>query len=168
MRGGRENEWCLHGLCKFSSLLCNVFLLLWREVCKLIVLHANEKWKGILQTNTQTHTNAITQPFTTTSFFLHKQTLLIERTCRYHSFTLVSVAFRDKSNMKRMATASLHTSGSMLINSRWPGRALHQNKSRCRNDMIPFAPPKSHILNVISVLRKAMVFSMKLTPSVWM
>ena len=49
--------------------------------------------------------------------------------------------------MKSMATASLHTRGSMLTNSRWP--------------------PRSQIENVISVLRIEMVFSMKLTPSVF-
>lgn len=46
--------------------------------------------------------------------------------------------------MKRIATASLHTSGSMFTNSLWP--------------------PKSHIENVIVVLRTEIVFSMKLTP----
>lgn len=35
----------------------------------------------------------------------------------HHSLTEFSVAFLDRSNMKRMATASLHTRGSMLANS---------------------------------------------------
>jgi len=54
------------------------------------------------------------------------------------------VLLRVRSNMKRMATASLQTSGSMLTNSRWP--------------------PRSQIEKVISVLRMEIVFSMKLTP----
>ena len=46
--------------------------------------------------------------------------------------------------MKRIATASLQTKGSMFTNS--------------------LCPPKSHIENVIVVRRTEMVFSMKLTP----
>lgn len=46
--------------------------------------------------------------------------------------------------MKRIATASLHTSGSMFTNSRWP--------------------PKSQIENVIVVRRTLIVFSIKFTP----
>jgi len=57
------------------------------------------------------------------------------------------VDFLERSNMKKMATASLHTSGSILKNSR--------------------CPPKSHILKVISVFLKRMVFSRKFTPA-WM
>ncbi len=70
--------------------------------------------------------------------------LLKPRPWRYHSLIELSVLFRVKSNMNRMATASLHTNGSMFTNSRWP--------------------PKSQMENVISVLRIEMVFSMKLTP----
>eukprot|EP00953_Heterococcus_sp_UTEX-ZZ885_P014440 8170-Heterococcus_DN1.PRE.1 len=47
--------------------------------------------------------------------------------------------------MKKVATASLHTSGSMLKNS--------------------LCPPRSQMLNVISVLRSVIVFSMKFTPA---
>jgi hypothetical protein len=47
-----------------------------------------------------------------------RHTLLKPLACLYHSFTLFRVAFRVKSNMKRMATASLDTSGSMETNSR--------------------------------------------------
>lgn len=46
--------------------------------------------------------------------------------------------------MNRMATASLHTKGSMFTNSR--------------------CPPRSQIENVMVVLRTEIVFSMKLTP----
>ncbi|KAG5220292.1 hypothetical protein IMY05_C4628000900 [Salix suchowensis] len=60
-------------------------------------------------------------------------TLLKPRACRYHSLTEFSVDFRERSNMKRMATASLHTNGNMLTNSR--------------------CPPRSHIENVMVVLR---------------
>lgn len=70
--------------------------------------------------------------------------LLNPRPCLYHSLILLSVDFLVRSNMNRIATASLQTSGSMFTNSRWP--------------------PKSHIENVISVLRIEIVFSMKLTP----
>ena len=44
-----------------------------------------------------------------------------------------------------MATASLHTNGNILTNSRWP--------------------PKSHIEKVMVVRRTVIVFSIKLTPS---
>jgi len=62
------------------------------------------------------------------------------------TLTLLRVAFLERSNMKRMATASLQTSGSMLTNSFWP--------------------PRSQMEKVISVLRMEMVFSMKFTPKV--
>jgi hypothetical protein len=61
------------------------------------------------------------------------------------TLTEFSVDFRLRSNMKNVATASLHTSGSMLRNSLWP--------------------PRSQMLNVISVLRSVIVFSMKFTPA---
>ena len=70
--------------------------------------------------------------------------LLKPRPCLYHSLMEFRVLFRVRSNMKRMATASLQTRGSMFTNSRWP--------------------PRSQIEKVISVLRMDMVFSMKLTP----
>ena len=70
--------------------------------------------------------------------------LLNPRPCLYHSLIELSVLFLVRSNMKRMATASLQTRGSMLTNSR--------------------CPPRSQIENVISVFRIDMVFSMKLTP----
>lgn len=43
--------------------------------------------------------------------------------CLYHSFTEFKVVFRVKSNMNKIATASLLTSGSMDTNSRWPPRS---------------------------------------------
>lgn len=64
--------------------------------------------------------------------------------CRYHSLIEFKVLFLVRSNMNNMATASLHTRGSMLTNSRWP--------------------PRSHMEKVISVFRIEIVFSMKLTP----
>lgn len=70
--------------------------------------------------------------------------LLKPRPCLYHSLMEFKVLFLVRSNMKRMATASLQTSGSILTNSLWP--------------------PKSHIEKVISVFRIEIVFSMKLTP----
>jgi hypothetical protein len=69
-------------------------------------------------------------------------TLLKPLACRYHSLILLSVDFRERSNMNKIATASLQTSGNILTNSRWP--------------------PRSHIENVISVFRMEIVFSMKL------
>ena len=74
-----------------------------------------------------------------------EQTLLNPRACRYHSLTEFNVDFRDRSNMKRIATASLHTSGSMFTNSR--------------------CPPRSQIEKVIVVRRTVIVFSMKFTPA---
>jgi len=47
-----------------------------------------------------------------------RHTLLNPLACLYHSLIELRVDFRDKSNMNRIATASLHTSGSMLTNSR--------------------------------------------------
>ena len=73
------------------------------------------------------------------------RTLLNPRACRYHSFTELSVDFRDRSNMNKMATASLQTRGNIFTNSRWP--------------------PRSHIEKVMVVLRTEMVFSIKLTPA---
>ena len=59
---------------------------------------------------------------------------------------LLSVTLRVRSKMNSSASASLHTSGSIIANSRWP--------------------PRSQIENVISLFRSAIVFSMKFTPSV--
>jgi hypothetical protein len=73
-----------------------------------------------------------------------ESTLLNPRAWRYHSFTEFSVDFRDRSNMNKMATASLQTRGNIFTNSR--------------------CPPKSHIENVMVVRRTEIVFSMKLTP----
>ena len=70
--------------------------------------------------------------------------LLKPRPCLYHSLIEFSVLLRVKSNMKRIATASLQTRGSILTNSLWP--------------------PRSQIEKVISVFRIEMVFSMKFTP----
>jgi hypothetical protein len=57
---------------------------------------------------------------------------------------LSRVDFLERSNMRKMVTASLQTRGSMLMNSR--------------------CPPRSQMLKVISVFLKVIVFSMKLTP----
>lgn len=66
-----------------------------------------------------------------------RRTLLNPRAWRYHSLIELSVDLRERSNMNSSATASLHTSGSMLTNSRWP--------------------PRSQIENVISVFRIEML-----------
>jgi hypothetical protein len=55
---------------------------------------------------------------------------------------LLSVDFRERSNMNSIATASLHTRGNMLTNSR--------------------CPPRSQIENTICVFRMETHFSMKL------
>ena len=102
-----------------TNLAGNLLLLVDWEVDKRIVLGADQ-WNGIA-------------------------VLLKPRPWRYHSLMLFSVLLRVRSNMKRMATASLQTSGSMLTNSR--------------------CPPRSQIEKVISVFRMEMVFSMKLTPA---
>lgn len=49
--------------------------------------------------------------------------LLNPRACRYHSLTLLRVDFRVRSNMNRMATASLETRGSIDTNSLWPPKS---------------------------------------------
>ena len=72
--------------------------------------------------------------------------LLNPRPCLYHSLMEFRVLFLVRSNMKRMATASLQTRGSILTNSLWP--------------------PKSQIEKVISVFRIDIVFSIKFTPSI--
>src|SRR5260221_136341 len=73
-----------------------------------------------------------------------EHTLLKPRAWRYHSFTEFKVDLRVKSNMNKMATASLQTKGDMFTAS--------------------LCPPTSQIENVIVVLRLVMVCSVKLTP----
>ena len=51
--------------------------------------------------------------------FLERRTLLNPLACRYHSLIEFSVLFLDKSNMNKMATASLQTSGSIVTNLRF-------------------------------------------------
>lgn len=91
-------------------------------------------------------------------------TLLKPLACLYHSFTEFNVDFLDRSNMNRMATASLQTSGNMLTNSRWPSFGILTQQSRHLPDITRDKPPKSQIENVIVVRRTDIVFSMKLTP----
>lgn len=71
-------------------------------------------------------------PFTRISFHippalkskeLEGLTLLNPLACLYHSLILFKVDLRVRSNMNRMATASLETSGSMETNSLWPPRS---------------------------------------------
>ena len=86
-------------------------------------------------------------------------TIVIPLTCRYQSRRLLRVDSLDRSNVKSIATASLHTSGSILANCFWPFffiGILSTNHIHL--------PPRSHILNVISVCRMDIVFSIKLTP----
>jgi hypothetical protein len=120
-----------------TYLLGNLLLLVSWECRKCIKFRANEKWYSSL---IRAISNDIEQYPTK-----YEHTLLNPRAWRYHSFTEFSVDFRERSNMNRIATASLQTSGSMLTNSRWP--------------------PKSHIENVMVVRRTEIVFSMKLTPA---
>lgn len=47
---------------------------------------------------------------------------LSPRACRYHSLTEVRVDFRERSNIKKIADASLHTKGNIERNSRWNRR----------------------------------------------
>lgn len=54
-------------------------------------------------------------------------TLLKPRACRYHSLMLLSVDFRDRSNINSSATASLHTNGNIETNSRWPNNNNNNN-----------------------------------------
>src|SRR5215472_2345103 len=49
--------------------------------------------------------------------------LLKPRPCRYHSLIELRVLLRVRSNMNKMATASLQTRGSMLTNSRCPPKS---------------------------------------------
>lgn len=119
-----------------TYLLGNLLLLVSWECRERIKFRANEKWYSSLVTMISDGDRVRRN---------HEQTLLNPRAWRYHSFTEFSVDFRERSNMNRMATASLQTSGSMLTNSRWP--------------------PKSHIENVMVVRRTDIVFSMKLTPA---
>lgn len=92
------------------------------------------------------------------------QTLFSPRACLYHSLMLLRVDLRVRSNVKRMATASLHTRGNMLTNSFWPNsddvRRIH---SFFRWWWVCL-PPRSHMLKVISVFRITTDRSIKLTP----
>jgi hypothetical protein len=54
-----------------------------------------------------------------------KNTLLKPLACRYHSLTLFNVDLRDRSNINKIATASLHTKGNIFTNSRCPASPLH-------------------------------------------
>ena len=72
--------------------------------------------------------------------------LLNPRACLYQSLIEFNVDFRERSNMNKTATASVATSGSMLVNSA--------------------SPPKSQMEKVISVFLMLIVRSMKFTPSV--
>lgn len=128
----------MHGLRKPFCLFSDLLLLVSRKCCKHIVFRTNQERdrrlrKGIRVKHMKGRAGL---------------TLLNPLACRYHSFTEFKVDFLDKSNMNNMATASLHTSGSMFTNSR--------------------CPPRSQIENVIVVRRTEIVFSIKLTPSVWM
>lgn len=119
-----------------TYLLGNLLLFVSWKRRERIKFRANEKgYSSLIKTVSNTIAKCPTE---------HEQTLLNPRAWRYHSFTEFSVDFRERSNMNRIATASLQTSGSILTNSRWP--------------------PKSHIENVMVVRRTEIVFSMKLTP----
>lgn len=116
-------------------------------------------------------------------------TLLKPRLCRYQSLIELSVLFRVRSNMNRMATASLETSGSIETNSRWPPRSQIYEGSRvcvgagtkeriqgrtkgetrvpsCSARQFKAIQEGQRTEKVISVFRIEMVFSIKLTPSV--
>ena len=82
--------------------------------------------------------------------------------CRYHSLIEFSVCRRVRSNINKIATASLQTRGSILTNSLWP--KIDKLMTKSLTGVI--LPPRSQILNVISVLRMHIVFSIKLTPSI--
>lgn len=58
-------------------------------------------------------------------------TLLNPLVCLYHSRILFSVDFLVRSNMKRMATASLDTSGSIETNSRCPAGSVSSGMECC-------------------------------------
>jgi hypothetical protein len=66
------------------------------------------------------------------------------------------VDFLDKSNINRIATASLQTRGSIFTNSRCPSSGYYV--------FLIKLPPRSQILKVISVPLIAIVFSIKFTP----
>jgi hypothetical protein len=121
---------------RLTHLFGDLFLFITRERGKRIELCSDQEWYSTLMylLSIQTLENKTRW----------RQTLLKPRACLYHSFTEFNVDFRDKSNMKRIATASLHTRGSMFTNS--------------------LCPPRSHIENVMVVLLTDMVFSMKFTP----
>ena len=51
-------------------------------------------------------------------------TLLKPCACGYHSLTEFSVDFRDKSNMNRMATASLKTNGNIMLTNSRPEKVI--------------------------------------------
>lgn len=132
-----KDERCVHCFGKSLRLLRDLLLFVARECRKGIKLGADKKWYRGLHF-------VFRVSFNNPCHVRKKFTLLNPRACRYHSFTELRVDLRDRSNMNKMATASLQTSGSMFTNSR--------------------CPPRSQMENVIVVRRTEIVFSIKLTP----
>lgn len=58
------------------------------------------------------------------------RTLLNPLLCLNHSLIELSVLLRVRSNMNRIAIASLHTSGSIDTNSRWPEKEQKREEGK--------------------------------------
>ena len=136
-----------------TDLLCNLFLFISGEGCKCIKLCSDqERYRSLCKINqyelpySLVRTRQRLMDHWMSASMKTTLTLLKPLACLYHSLTEFNVLFLDKSNMNKMATASLQTSGNMFTNSR--------------------CPPKSQIEKVIVVRRTEIVFSIKLTP-VW-
>lgn len=101
----------MHSFREPFRLFRDLFLLIFRKSRKLIVFRADKHRDRRLPAQR-------TQVSCGREKVLHELALLKPLVCLYHSRILFSVDFLVKSNMKRMATASLDTSGSMETNSR--------------------------------------------------
>ena len=99
----------MHHLGETLGLSCDILLFLSREICEKVVLGAHQDWDRGLGSASE--------------ICDAKRTSLKPRAWRNHSLILLNVRLRVRSNMNKMALASLLTSGSIETNSRCPPRS---------------------------------------------
>ena len=102
-----------------TDLSRNLFLLIAREGRELVVLGPDqERHCGLVDVSGRQRTTRKRDIRKSSRYTLkaipRRRTLLNPRACRYHSLIELSVDLRERSNIKRIATASLQTSGSIL------------------------------------------------------
>ena len=102
-----------------TDLSRDLFLLIAREGRELVVLRSDqERHCGLVDVSGRQRTTRKRDIRKSSRYTFQaiprRRTLLNPRACRYHSLIELSVDLRERSNMKRIATASLQTSGSIL------------------------------------------------------